>query len=101
MGSTYKSKRWRDKTKLIKRRDNFECQECARYGRKTDAKLVHHIFPTDLYPELFFNNDNLVSLCFKCHELMHNRSTGEVTALGLDWQKRRKLKIQKNKNLKF
>lgn len=95
MGSIYKSKRWKDKTKVIKRRDNFECRECARFGRKTDAVLVHHIFPTSEYPELFFENENLISLCFKCHELMHDRATGEVTALGKDWQKRQKIKIQK------
>lgn len=97
--SFYKRKAWRVKRVNILKRDNYECRECARYGKRVDATTVHHIYPYQEYPQLALESDNLVSLCCKCHELMHDRSTQELTALGKAWQTRAEKKL-KNKNFK-
>lgn|SRR5690606_1700796 len=88
----YKSKQWRRKREIILRRDEYQCQECRRYGKVTPATTVHHIFPLEIYPELKLVNDNLISLCNKCHESMHNRITGEMTEKAISWQNRMKTK---------
>lgn len=67
----YKSKRWRHKAEQIKRRDKYLCQECLRYGRRTEATTVHHIEPAEARPDLAYKNSNLISLCAKCHNKMH------------------------------
>lgn len=70
----------------IKKRDNYECQECKRNGRvsidmnernKNNRKkiklVVDHIKPLEDYPELALDEDNLETLCVKCHNIKHNR----------------------------
>ena len=42
-------KAWREK---VLKRDKYLCQECLRYGRKTEATIAHHIKHADEYPEL-------------------------------------------------
>lgn len=97
--SFYKRKGWRVKRVNILKRDNYECQECKRYGKSVDATTVHHIYPYQEYPLLALESDNLISLCNRCHELMHDRGTQEITALGKAWQTRADKKL-KNKNFK-
>ena len=36
-----------------------------------EATEVHHIKHLDEYPELAYDNDNLVSLCHACHNARH------------------------------
>lgn len=67
----YTGKAWRAKRKTILRRDGYQCRECRRYGRARDAVEVHHIKPVDEYPELAYEDSNLVSLCHACHNKMH------------------------------
>lgn len=67
----YKNPRWKRKRKNILKRDNYMCQECKRYGRRTEATTVHHKKHTDEFPELAYEDDNLVSLCEACHNKMH------------------------------
>lgn len=92
MRSFYKSTRWLSKRSKILRRDEYRCQECKRYGKTTSATTVHHIIP--LMWCLLFNttlalaSNNLISLCNKCHDKMHDRNTNKLTALGLEWVKR-------------
>lgn len=70
-GFDYHSTRWEKKKKQILRRDGYMCQACKRYGRKREAKIVHHIQHADTHPELAFVDDNLVSLCEACHNKAH------------------------------
>jgi len=81
----YKSKQWKKKREAILRRDEYLCQECKRYGKTTPATVVHHIFPLEKYPELRLNDKNLISLCYRCHEQMHNKMTDELTEKGKQW----------------
>lgn len=71
----YNDPRWKRKRQKILRRDNYQCRECRRYGRITEATEVHHIKHADEYPELVFVDDNLTSLCHACHNKQHPEKT--------------------------
>lgn len=58
------------------RRDKFLCRDCARYGRNTPAQVVHHIKPREIWPELQWDPDNLISLCEACHNKRHPEKGG-------------------------
>ena len=88
----YKTKRWQRKRERILRRDEYLCQECKRYGKTKQAEMVHHINPLEERPELGLVSWNLISLCYKCHEAMHDRDTGLLTELGQRWVDRVKRK---------
>ena len=76
----YKSTRWKKKRRAILRRDKYICQECARYGRKVERREVHHIKFLEEFPELAFDNDNLISLCHACHNKKHPEKAKKATA---------------------
>ena len=67
----YNSKRWKTKRKKILKRDDYRCQNCKKYGKMVEATQVHHIKHTDKYPELAFEDENLISLCLACHNKEH------------------------------
>lgn len=79
----YVSKEWRDKRLEILKRDHYECQRCKgqfvvknkpiRRIKITKAKYVHHIQPMKEHFDLALEDDNLVSLCFYCHEVVEGR----------------------------
>ena len=75
------------------RRDHYECQDCRaritkanREGRTLTgwerylnrATCVHHIKELDEYPELALEDDNLISLCDRCHNERHGRTTDKL-----------------------
>lgn len=72
----YTSKRWRRKRRYILARDGFLCQECKKYGKNTDAKIVHHIKEIEDYPELSMRDSNLISVCASCHNKLHPEKGG-------------------------
>lgn len=74
----YHKAKWRRKQQLILRRDGYLCQDCKRYGRTTQATTVHHIKHADEYPELEWDNDNLISLCSACHNKRHPEKGGRM-----------------------
>ena len=49
------------------------CAECEKEGRVRPTKIVDHIKPVDLYPELALSCNNLQSLC----DYHHIRKTNE------------------------
>ncbi len=80
--SIYETKRWRRKRITILKRDDYLCQHFKRYGKRIGAVTVHHIYPVAEYPEYAFCDWNLISLSQKAHDMMHDRVTGKLTALG-------------------
>lgn len=53
---------------LVKHRDNYTCQKCFRtqaQGYKIDAA---HIRPKGKYSLMQFMLDNIIALCFSCHD---------------------------------
>ena len=73
----YNSRTWRNKRKQILDRDNNECQICKKEGRVSKADTVHHIKELKDYPELGLDNDNLISVCNSCHNIIHERFEGQ------------------------
>lgn len=67
----YNSPKWRRKRQQILRRDGYMCQHCKRYGKAVQATTVHHIKHADEYPDLAYDDKNLVSLCEGCHNKQH------------------------------
>lgn len=88
MSNFYKTAKWKRKREKILRRDEYLCRECVRYGKTTEATTVHHINQLEHHPEFALANYNLVSMCAKCHDAMHDRNTRELTVLGLTWVER-------------
>jgi 5-methylcytosine-specific restriction endonuclease McrA len=71
MTDFHRSARWRRKRAAILRRDKYLCVECKKYGRISEAVIVHHIKPVEEYPELGYISSNLESLCAACHNAKH------------------------------
>mgnify|MGYP000001299393 len=84
----YDSKAWQAKRIEILKRDRFECQDCRTRIQKAvaegkwlpekekkiaRAEQVHHIQELKEHPELALDNDNLISLCVRCHNIRHGR----------------------------
>ena len=53
----------------IKKRDNYKCRKCG----STYGLLVHHIREAKKRPDLFFDKDNLITLCSACHGKIHGQ----------------------------
>lgn len=75
-------------TDSILKRDRFECQDCRARIQKAvaegkwlpekekkiaRAEQVHHIQELKEHPELALDNNNLISLCVRCHNIRHGR----------------------------
>ena len=65
------SAKWRRIRAAVLRRDGYLCRDCLRYGRKTEAVLVHHVVPFAEDESLALDERNLVSLCETCHNRRH------------------------------
>ena len=63
------TKRWRDLRKVIINRDGGYCQRCfIKYDIiETKNLQVHHIKPRIEYPELMFEETNLICICKTCN----------------------------------
>lgn len=86
--SFYNSKAWKAKRKSILVRDKYRCRECARFGKRRDATIVHHANPIQDRWDLRLHSLNLVSLCNKCHEKMHDRTSDKLTGAGEYWKEK-------------
>ena len=62
----YNNARWRKASKLHRSRQPL-CVECEKQGRIKAASLVDHIVPHKGDVELFWDESNWQSLCWKCH----------------------------------
>lgn len=75
-GDKFRStKAWQDKRNEIKVRDQYLCQVCIRelYGTITQYNhndlSVHHAVPIEEDPQLRLEDDNLLTLCGRHHEM--------------------------------
>ena len=73
----YNSKRWR-KTRKWKFVCDPLCEMCKKEGRITPAEDIHHVISfmstdnLEYRERLAYDYDNLMSLCKKCHQKIHN-----------------------------
>ena len=68
----YASKHWKSLREAVLLRDGFQCQRCGCYLRRgrshPQAAVVHHIRPHKGNPTLFYDINNLQSICKKEHD---------------------------------
>ena len=83
----YGSKRWKSKRLKILRRDKYKDKIRSRYGIAEAATIVHHIYPSDEYPEYAFSDWNLISVSPSTHQTLHNRD-GSLSDKGMELMKR-------------
>lgn len=70
----YNSTAWKKKRQEILERDNHECQHCKAEGKFSNQCLqVHHIKELEDYPSLALDNDNLITICNRHHNLVHDK----------------------------
>ena len=74
----YDSARWHKLRQKILRRDKYMCVECKRFGRIKEASEVHHIKHLEDFPELAYDENNLVSLCRACHRKAHPEKVKKI-----------------------
>lgn len=79
----YFTRRWRNLRDRIRERDGHLCSECKGNGLTVAGIDVHHIKPIMEFPELAFNEDNLILLCRPCH---YKHKQVEVTEKEAAWQ---------------
>lgn len=84
----YKSKQWKVRREKILKRDQYECRNCKRYGKNRIANTVHHCNPLLEHPEWRLLTWNLLSVCTKCHDKMHDRENDKLTELGEYWREK-------------
>jgi 5-methylcytosine-specific restriction endonuclease McrA len=84
----YRSTRWKKLREKILKRDNYQCQLSRRYGKLVQANTVHHIFPREKYPQYEYMPWNLISLCNKEHNKIHDRNTDDLTEYGKELLRR-------------
>lgn len=87
----YKTKEWKETREAVLKMDKGLCQRCLgnyrpvpfKPRRRTKAVLVHHHYELEQYPDwkysIYVDVDgkrerNLWSLCFNCHEEIHERT---------------------------
>jgi len=96
----YKTKKWRKKRNRILKRDGYKCQEAKQFGAYEEATTVHHIYPLEEYPELAYEEWNLISVSGKRHGTFHDKTTEKITERGRYWQNKRRREFEKWKNAK-
>lgn len=83
MGSfDYHSSRWLKLRRRVLIEAGYQCQYLKRFGRRAEAVHVHHIWPAEDYPQFAWCRWNLIALSVEAHNMMHDRSTGKLTAAG-------------------
>lgn len=79
----YNSREWRKISKKVIADGHFECVECKKMGKVTDAVLTHHVNELKNRPDLAYSftytdengevKPQLIPLCHDCHERIHKR----------------------------
>lgn len=76
------TKAWQNKRREIKERDSYVCQVCIRDLYEPYKKYeyndisVHHAIPMEQDFDKRLDNDNLITLCWRHHEMAE---AGEIT----------------------
>lgn len=79
----YHTPAWRKVRQAVLLRDHYLCQLRLSKNCTRKATVVHHIKELEDYPELALDVNNLVSVCWFCHEetKQHKEVTGLAQAL--------------------
>jgi len=81
-----RERKFREKKKKVAKRDNHECKRCVIKFGKTDETTrknlqCHHIKSWRDYPELAYDESNLITVCRSC-----NSELGNSNKLDFPWK---------------
>ena len=62
----------------VYQRDGFECKKCGERMRKGRNIQAHHIRKWADFPELRYNVNNGITLCWRCHKIMFDNEESYV-----------------------
>ena len=88
MGFDYNCARWLRLRQRVLREAGYRCQFMRRYGKRVEARHVHHIWPVEDFPEYAWARWNLIALSQEAHNMMHDRGTGKLTSVGESLRRR-------------
>ena len=75
---------WTQKSLIIRERDLYLCRSCLEKGKIVwDELEVHHIVPLAEDYEKRLDDDNLITLCKRCHELAEAGKIDRNSLVGL------------------
>lgn len=69
----YSGHEWKSLVKRIYARDGYKCRRCGLPKSHKRKLHAHHIKLWSQYPELRFEDTNLVTLCKGCHDYVHSK----------------------------
>lgn len=69
----YSNPDWRIKREKIKHTDNGYCLLCLNNNERKAMDTVHHIVELKEDWDKRFDDDNLISLCESCHQVVHKQ----------------------------
>lgn len=69
----YNSKTWRRIAHKVIRAAHYECQLCKAEHKLSRATVAHHVKHLREFPELAYDERNLMPLCHDCHDKVHER----------------------------
>lgn len=89
MSWIHNTRRWKRKSLQIRRVDKYMDMVALRFwNKRIEGTMVHHIYPADEYPEYAFCDWNLITVSRRTHEMLEDRRSGTLTALGMELQRR-------------
>jgi 5-methylcytosine-specific restriction protein A len=66
--NVYDDRQWR-RVRLLHLKDEPLCRHCHKKGLIVEAEIVDHIVPLTVNPDGKYDDDNLQSLCKRCHQI--------------------------------
>ena len=69
--NNYNNAQWRNLRKEVLKRDNNKCQQCGATAAESGHPLeIHHVIPPKGNKELFYDINNCITLCKRCHAII-------------------------------
>lgn len=63
---------WDSARKYVLSRDMGLCRMCYAENKLISANLIHHIVPVEDDSNLWYDHDNLITVCYRHHKKIHD-----------------------------
>lgn len=67
-----KSEQWQRIARTRLKIDEYQCQACGTRGTQGNQLQVHHMTYKHIYHEENYVFEDLVTLCYSCHKMIHS-----------------------------
>lgn len=68
----YSRYEWKVLKQTSLKRDCYKCQRCFCVHSTKNKLITHHIMPWSRFPEYRYVLENIVTVCTKCHKIIHH-----------------------------